>query len=783
MLPSKQEINRRKKPTYFKLSHLNVKNILFFSNSFSFFSKKYVSERFFFTFAIVVFFTSDKLITIIFSLTTKINMYMKKNVPFFLSSNKHQAVTSRLRQLFLGIALFCIVPLWAAVQINSVNTSHVSCNGLSDGSITIVATGGSGVFQYSLDNFVNSIQSNSTFINLPATNYSVYVRDANNHTDNTWQTVSITQPLPLTFNPTKDFIQSVSCHGASTGKIRIEAEGGNAPYLYIINSLDGSISYSNTVGVFDNLPATTYFVQVKDANGCITNHADMVVPQAELLEAELMSKTKIVCKGNMTASVRFKIKGRTEACGLLKADTTAYYSAKLYNITTGVDVLEGEFTVTNQLHPVLTKNIQVPVLDEFGNPVINEAGNPVKKTVKDTLYAEGCHEPTKMGVVPAYTVDKKGFDCDDYISIGKLGEYAYRLELYRRNCQIGTKFEFVIERSGDIPTLSLNGVNPICDGSSEVIKATIVATPATTTYKWILNETTIATTKDLTRVFTMDDNQGKLKFEAKNTCGTVVSNEIALSVLPRPTGIVTTEKGYLCQGQSSNVTAFLAGKAPFTYTLTGNTEQTSSNVSETVSMSPASTIDITFESLSDANCVATPADITGTSITVYPAPSIDITVNVPSPMVSGRYVTATVTPGFVDYSLWINNQEIEALATEENVFKSKNFVYGLSSNIFDTKVEDTNGCIWDFSKTEDITVVLFPNVFTPNNDGVNDVFLEGYNLKVFDRLGTVLYSGTKGWNGIYNGVPVNKGVYLYTVDILDENGDTVIIKNTVVVEK
>ncbi|MBP8781890.1 MAG: SprB repeat-containing protein, partial [Paludibacteraceae bacterium] len=180
---------------------------------------------------------------------------MKKNVPFFLSSNKHQAVTSRLRQLFLGIALFCIVPLWAAVQISSVNTSHVSCNGLSDGSITIVATGGSGVFQYSLDNFVNSIQSNSTFINLPATNYSVYVRDANNHTDNTWQTVSITQPLPLTFNPTKDFIQSVSCHGASTGKIRIEAEGGNAPYLYIINSLDGSISYSNTVGVFDNLHA------------------------------------------------------------------------------------------------------------------------------------------------------------------------------------------------------------------------------------------------------------------------------------------------------------------------------------------------------------------------------------------------------------------------------------------------------------------------------------------------------------------------------------------------
>ncbi|MBP6231523.1 MAG: SprB repeat-containing protein, partial [Paludibacteraceae bacterium] len=166
---------------------------------------------------------------------------MKKIVLFFLHSKKEHAVNEGLRQLFLGIAFFCIIPLWAAVQINSVNTKHVSCNGLSDATITVVATGGSGVYQYSLDNFASSLQSNSTFINLPASDYMVYVRDANNTIDYKWQTVSINQPQPLIFNPTKDFIQSVSCHGASTGKIRIEADGGNAPYLYIINSLDGSI--------------------------------------------------------------------------------------------------------------------------------------------------------------------------------------------------------------------------------------------------------------------------------------------------------------------------------------------------------------------------------------------------------------------------------------------------------------------------------------------------------------------------------------------------------------
>ena len=707
---------------------------------------------------------------------------MKKPVSFFQSLKKKYAVNVSLRQLFSGIAFFCIVPLWAAVQINSVVTKHATCNGFNDATITVIATGGSGVYQYSLDNFVSSMQANGTFIGLIAGNYSVYVRDANNHADNTWQTVSITQPAVLSFNLAKDFIQPVSCHGASTGKIRVEAEGGSLPYLYSINSIDGSISFSNITGVFDNLPSTTYFVQVRDANACITNHPDMIVPQAELLEAELMSKTKIVCKGDMTASVRFKIKGRTEVCGLLKADTTAYYSAKLYNITTGVDVLEGEFTVNNQLHPVLTQNIQVPVLDELGDPVLNDAGNPVMKTVKDTLYNDGCHEPTKMGVIPAYTVDKKGFDCDDYITIGKLGEFAYRLELFRRECQIGAKFEFVIERSGDIPSVTLDGVNAICDGSAQTIKANIVSTPATNGYKWLLNDNSIATTKDLNRTFTMLDNKGKLKLETKNVCGTITSNEITLTILPRPTGIVTTEKGFLCQGQSSDVSTFLTGKAPFTYTLTGSTEVVTNNVSETVSMSPANSVDISFVSLTDANCTATNEDLTGTSIVVYPQPAIDITVQVPSPMVSGRFVTATVTPGFETYQLWINNELIPSTSTE-NIFKSKKFVYGLSTNTFDTRVLDSNGCIWDYSKMEDITVTIFPNVFTPNNDGVNDVFLEGYNLKVFDRLGTLLYAGKNGWNGFFNGVPVNKGVYLYTIDILDEDGNPVVIKNTVVVEK
>lgn len=68
--------------------------------------------------------------------------------------------------------------------------------------------------------------------------------------------------------------------------------------------------------------------------------------------------------------------------------------------------------------------------------------------------------------------------------------------------------------------------------------------------------------------------------------------------------------------------------------------------------------------------------------------------------------------------------------------------------------------------------VQVPNVFTPNGDGVNELFLvkgaglEDFQLKVLDRWGLVLYesnSPVQGWNGKADGAEVPAGVYFYTL--------------------
>lgn len=67
--------------------------------------------------------------------------------------------------------------------------------------------------------------------------------------------------------------------------------------------------------------------------------------------------------------------------------------------------------------------------------------------------------------------------------------------------------------------------------------------------------------------------------------------------------------------------------------------------------------------------------------------------------------------------------------------------------------------------------VHVPNAFTPDDDGVNDLFLpvvagdvESYRLEIFDRWGEMIFNAndpTIGWDGTYGGIPVADGVYVW----------------------
>lgn len=71
-----------------------------------------------------------------------------------------------------------------------------------------------------------------------------------------------------------------------------------------------------------------------------------------------------------------------------------------------------------------------------------------------------------------------------------------------------------------------------------------------------------------------------------------------------------------------------------------------------------------------------------------------------------------------------------------------------------------------------------PNAFTPNGDGINDVWFPGqqvveaesYSLTVFNRWGEVIYNSTDptdGWDGSASGADAPNGVYVFKAHVVD----------------
>lgn len=103
-------------------------------------------------------------------------------------------------------------------------------------------------------------------------------------------------------------------------------------------------------------------------------------------------------------------------------------------------------------------------------------------------------------------------------------------------------------------------------------------------------------------------------------------------------------------------------------------------------------------------------------------------------------------------------------------------------------VKDKNGCIKEFQLIIQLELnqkVNAPNAFSPNQDGINELWniilgsaYRAQSLEIYDRWGAKMYRFEKdeigkqdaGWNGRYNQQLCNPGVYIYILELVDQNG-------------
>ncbi len=105
-------------------------------------------------------------------------------------------------------------------------------------------------------------------------------------------------------------------------------------------------------------------------------------------------------------------------------------------------------------------------------------------------------------------------------------------------------------------------------------------------------------------------------------------------------------------------------------------------------------------------------------------------------------------------------------------------------------VTSIDGCVDSLSifiEVEKLREYYAPNIFSPNDDGINDVFsisgskeVASIDLQIFDRWGNLLFEQTNmnpinaanAWNGRYKGREVDTGIYIWIANINFIDGES-----------
>ncbi len=173
-------------------------------------------------------------------------------------------------------------------------SSDVSCNGGTDGTATVTATGGVLPYTYAWSNGATT----ATVTGLAAGTYSVVVTDA----DGCMVTDDVTIAEPAAISASITASSNVNCNGGSDGSATVTASGGTAPYSY---------AWSNgaTTAINSGLAAGAYSVIVTDANGCMVS-ANVTLTEPTAISSSITS-SNVSCNGGSDGSATVTANGGT----------------------------------------------------------------------------------------------------------------------------------------------------------------------------------------------------------------------------------------------------------------------------------------------------------------------------------------------------------------------------------------------------------------------------------------------------------------------------------------
>lgn len=693
----------------------------------------------------------------------------------------------------------------ALLKINLISQTNVLCYGDTTGAASIAVQGGTkfevtpGVFDYKYSwTGPNGFKStNQNLAQVIAGDYNLTLIDK----QGCQQTlaVTITQQAEIIIKATAS---PITCYGANNATIRLDITGGVPPYQTEWNNLA-------TGGALDNLAAGDYIVTVIDALSC-SRSIHVNIPEAPVFKISPVVK-QISCYGAHDGSITLNYKGDSKLSKLVWSDGAT-------SGTTRNNLGPGTYTVTindgspciisetyvivepkplvlaaNLTHALSCTNAKSGAIDltvsggtlpykyVWSNGAATEdlanitSGNYLV-TVTDV---NGCMQQaqytiTRPAPINIVVVEVPEFDCDSKVNSKILtakvtgGVPPYTLS-WSSGAVTGTNNEVmktaqnslvlidVVDALGCSANQSYNVVIlPVgikyqlidCNARSYQFNVLVPLDKETYTFYWDFGDGVKSTSRNPMHSFTTAGNHTvKLKYSSP-TCTSTLSDVIIVEGAP----VLSLDRlPIMCNGDSMVIRA------------TGATTYRWNDGSLADSTLIKRAGDYTVIGYSKAGCTDTlKFKVTYYDLFKYTIQTDKVeTSSDESPM----HIWTEPIP-FSQY-YWDFGDGHTAEGIDQNHAYDRSQV-----GPFDIKLRimNPNGCVEYATKRIWVLNKSTVNTFSPNNDGINDVFMKSWHLQIFNRNGLMLHEGNDGWDGTYNGKVVNNGTYFYVLYYDSEAG-------------
>lgn len=319
------------------------------------------------------------------------------------------------------------------------------------------------------------------------------------------------------------------------------------------------------------------------------------------------------------------------------------------------------------------------------------------------------------------------------------------------------------------PVFDAGADSMVCYGNAIILKAS-----GAYKYSWKAHASLSCT--NCSNPIAKPDSSARYFVTATSNVGCKSSDSVFVKVY-HPFKVKASGTGVLCMGQTTTLNA----SGSETYQWSPQTYLDNPFTAHpTVKPTAPANITYTVTGKDSRNCFMDTASVT---MKIYPVPSLqiiqkNITANAGFPV-----KIETISSPDITYWKWTPALGLDSPYIGSPTATPKN-------NITYQVVATNEG---NCNVTEEITLtvtcdgknVFVPNTFSPNNDGMNDMFFprgKGVfgikSFRVFNRWGNMVFekvnfnvnSPSEGWNGLFQGKPQAMDVYVYMMEVVCDNG-------------